>query len=357
MTSRWIPPEEEAAALRALLREYHHHNAALFGQRLRPPALGFTDDRQCLGRWVPRTRTIELRRDFVCSAPWLETVEVLKHEMAHQLVGEVLTVTGEAPHGPTFQRVCRELGIDARASGDPLPPREVSAAMRRIEKLLALGESSEVHEAEAAMRRAQALLRSHNLSLLEGRRTGTTYSFRQLGTPVLRVNEHARWVSTILRRHFFVDTLWVPAFVPGKERPGSVLEVAGTFDNLDIAEYVYGFLLGTADRLWAAHRAKVGTAARARLRFLCGVMIGFSEKLDQAEAEARPEETALIRVGDPGLRRYARLRNPRVQAFGGAGALRDETLAAGQAAGRTIVLHKGVKSSGSGGGGLLGSGT
>ena len=68
-------------------------------------------------------------------------VEVLKHEMAHQFVDEVLGVHDEPDHGPVFRQVCDERGIDARAAGAPDADRARDHVLDRIAKLLALAGS------------------------------------------------------------------------------------------------------------------------------------------------------------------------------------------------------------------------
>ena len=62
--------------------------------------------RGLLGRYSHETRSIELSRAFLHTAAWGGVVEVLKHELAHQFVFEVLCEY-------------EALGIDARASGQP----------------------------------------------------------------------------------------------------------------------------------------------------------------------------------------------------------------------------------------------
>lgn len=352
---RWIFPEHERAALRALLIEYDAFNRELFGNYLRGATLALMDSERVLGQWDPKSLTIRLQRAFVCTAPWLETLEVLKHEMAHQFVDEVYRRRDEPPHGPTFQRICWERGIDARASGEPTPTREASAATRRIEKLLALGESSEQHEAEAAMRKAQELLRSHNLSRLESK-TPVNYTFRQLGQPAARTYAYESCVVGILCRHFFVDVIRVPAFIPGRAHEGWVYEMSGTEDNLDIAEYVHGFLLGTSERLWVSHRDRGTVPGRHRLRFLHGVMMGFRDKLDSTQQPENAEQRALVAAGDPELQAFVKRRYPRIVQSRGSRLYDDAATSAGRAAGQSIVLRKGVRESGPNDGRLLGPG-
>jgi hypothetical protein len=114
--------------------------------------------------------------------------------------------------------------------------------------------------------------------------------------------------------------------------------------NLEVATYVHGFLLETAERLWREHRRRHGIASnRERRRFMAGVMIGFDEKLKSGAAESRRE--GLIWVGDPALASYLRQRYPRTTRGSGIGLYRTEAYEHGRKAGREIVLHRPVSGS------------
>jgi hypothetical protein len=99
---------------------YNAQNEALFDGELRRVRITLRNPMENLGEWWPDTRTIEIQREMVRSQPWSVVLEVLKHEMAHQYVDEVLGADDESPHGRTFQCVCRERGIDWRSM--KLPP-------------------------------------------------------------------------------------------------------------------------------------------------------------------------------------------------------------------------------------------
>jgi hypothetical protein len=198
-----------------------------------------------------------------------------------------------------------------------------------------------VHEAEAAMKAAQRLMLKHNIDAsVAAAREG--YSFRQLGIPSGRIDAAEHVLAGILARHFFVEAIWVPSFVASEGRRGRVLEVCGTISNLDVAAYVHGFLLETAERLWVEHkRVHKITRNQERRRFKAGVMMGFDEKLKASVAESRRE--GLIWVGDPELAGYLRQRYPRRTGGSGVGMRRTEAYEHGRQAGRNIVLHRPVQ--------------
>src|SRR5688572_6585929 len=109
-------PRLSAALEAALLHELREHYRLLalahFKGTLKLPQIELVPSRARLGRWIEATRTIEISRPLVVSKPWGVVVEVLKHEMAHQYVCEVLGERGESAHGPRFRAVCHRLGID-----------------------------------------------------------------------------------------------------------------------------------------------------------------------------------------------------------------------------------------------------
>jgi hypothetical protein len=301
---------------------------------------------------------MSLSRRLVMDRPWTVVREVLKHEIAHQFVEEVLGVRDQTAHGPAFEAVCRQHGFDAAATGLPDPDddtaagaaswasgvepagscRKESPVLRRIARLLALADSPNQHEAAAAMKAAQRLMLHHNIdATVAAAREG--FTFRHVGAPSGRISGAGHVLAGILARHFFVDVIWIPSYLPLQGRNGRVLELCGTASNLDVAAYVHGFLIETGERLWREHRRARGLRGdRERRRFLLGVMMGFDEKLKAAADESRRE--GLIWVGDPALADYLRRRYPRRTGGSGIGIRATETYEHGRHAGRNIVLRR-----------------
>lgn len=358
--SEAISAQLEAALLRELTEHYRMLAQTYFRGALPMPQLALVSSRARLGRWIEATRTIEVSRPLVLEQPWGVVMEVLKHEMAHQYVSEVLKERSETAHGPTFRRVCERLGIDAAAAGIPsAKPEDATGAgaqrgkvAERIARLLALAESPNVHEAEAAMAAAQRLLLKHNIELREAR-AAEGYAWKHLGKPTGRTSEAERVLSLILGKHFFVETIWVPCYRPREGKRASVLEVCGTPENLEIAEYVHGYLLETAERLWREHKERYGLRSdRDRRTYLAGVMTGMNDKL--ARESKKSEEAGLVWIADGDLERWFRTRHPHVRHVRYAGQRRTEAYTYGREAGRNIVIHRSIKDQAKSRGLLLG---
>ena len=345
MASR-VADVAENALLRELSSWWRQFNSRLFHGAMRPPILSLEDTDRQLGRWEHRSRTLALSRAMVAAQPWGVVLEVLKHEMAHQYCAEVLDVSGEGPHGPTFQGLCRSLGIDGRATGRPVAgdAPERARVLARIQRLLALADSPEQHEAEAAMAAAQRLMLKHNLAATQtdGPRG---YGVRWLGAPTGRLQVHQRVLAGILAEHFFARCVWVWSYDPARDARGRVLEIAGTESNLEIATYVHGFLLETGERLWREHkRARGVTANRDRRRFLSGVMVGFHDKLSLQAQDNRRE--GLVWVGDADLERFVASRHRSLRAGRRTQMHANAAWQHGRAAGQSIVLRKPVSDQG-----------
>jgi hypothetical protein len=331
----------EAALLRQLGETWAEINQNHFRRRLRRPVFALSEGAR-LGAWIGERRTLELSRALVLEQPWGVVREVCKHEMAHQFVDEVLKIQDQSAHGPAFEALCRQHGIDASATGLPeAGPEGGSVVLRRIARLLALAQSPNVHEAEAAMQQARRLMLKHNIdAATAAAREG--YWFRQVGLPRRRIDAHEQVLAGLLAEHFFVEVIWVPSYLPLEGRSGRVLELCGTTSNLDVAGYVHGFVLETGERLWREHRRRHGIPGdRERRRFLLGVVIGFEEKLAAGAAETQQE--GLIWKGDPALEAYLQRRYPRRSGGGSIGFHRTAAYEHGRRAGQGIVLHRSIR--------------
>jgi Protein of unknown function (DUF2786)/SprT-like family len=341
---------EGRALVRELLVAHRAFNQSHFKGALSSPQIALSDAESFLARWLREAHTIEFSLPFLeRTQSWGVVLEVLKHEMAHQYVHEVLR-EDEPPHGPAFRAVCERLGIDARASGVPelSLDAEGKRVLERVHKLLALAESDNRHEAEAAAAAAQRLMLKHNVALDDAGTVTKQYGFREIGRVTGRVTEWERRLGNLLRDHFFVDVIWVPAYRIHEQKRGSVMEVIGSPENLDLAAYVYDFMVRTGERLWRAHQSEQGIRGNAdRRAYLAGVMSGFAQKL-------RMQEKANIAQGlvwQPAAARnaYTRQRHPYLRTISHRGHRQRDVFAHGQKAGREVVLHKGVSHGSSGG--------
>ena len=133
-----------------------------------------------------------------------------------------------------------------------------------------------------------------------------------------------------------------------------MLELCGTPENVDVAEYAYHELLRSAHELWSKHKAEEGIRSdRDRRPYVEGVLTGFGRKLrEQRDAHERKHE--LIWVGDPGLDAFFRVRHPKLRSDRYTMSWGSEAFDAGMSAGAALQLTRAIRTQrGDGGGRLL----
>jgi hypothetical protein len=333
----------DRAALRALAIAFDQRNLDDFQYALRPPTFALHDQGP-LGLWDPALRRISLRRSLVREATWGQVVEVLRHEMAHQYVSERLRID-EPPHGPAFRQVCAERDIDRRAAG---LPTETDAAtdrlLRKVRALLALAESPNPNEAEAAARAARRILAEHDLTLDPA---GARYTFQQVGPAKQRFATWEKALASVLDAHFGVRSIYANAYLPDRDAWGRILEIAGTVEHVMVAEYVHDALRASAEAAWRAHKKARGLKSDANKRsYLYGLVVGYYRALD-AERLTDPG-AALVKSDDPELARYYHRRHPRVSTASAGTVWKNDALDAGLDDGRRLTIRPGVGADGDG---------
>jgi hypothetical protein len=266
---------------------------------------------------------------------------------------EVLGGQRETPHGPFFRRACDLLRANPRASENyqPLDDRISRESLDgedrtlvRVKKLLALAESSNRHEAEAAMAKAHELISKYNLDLL---RTEKQKEFISLlvGRPALRHFLEDYALAGLLQDFYFVRGVWVPGYVPEKRKMGRVLEISGTIPNVRIADYVHGYVQRFIAMEWKKYNSD-GALNRYRLTdFAQGIIEGFRSKLVSEEEEWKKEHAsyALVKKEDPLLKEYVSYRYPHTGTIQAGGGSQDPRVRKdGKRIGKDLVISKGI---------------
>lgn len=332
----------EQRIVRRLLVEWEDCNWTYFNRLLRPVQLRLSQTHRRLGEWNSAERSIAIASHVALERPWFEVLEILKHEMVHQYVDEILG--GEdRPHGPLFAQACRARGIDPAAThvgGAPGEPSEDDKIIARVRKLLALAESSNQHEAELAASTAQRLILKFNVDVHGRLSDDERFTFTWVGQPTGRVQAHQRRLAALLIEHFFVQGIWTKCYDQRTDKAGSVFEICGRPENVQMAAFVHEFVARTAERLWDEHKRSRGIRSnRDRRSFVTGAVAGFHAKLDAQRTVHRRE--GLVWVGDAAVDAFFRRRYPKVRTVrrseSSAGAFAD-----GHSAGRNIVLSRPV---------------
>jgi hypothetical protein len=306
------------------------------------------------GRWEGGTvQCLSLSWALVLGHPWYAVVDVLRHEMAHELTEYFYGPGVEAPHGPLFQKTCRMLRANPAASSTfPLldrlvfhPEEEESAHVAKIRKLLSLATSSNVNEAEAALLKAQELMAKYHVELPQIDKEENFVAIT-CGAPLARVSREWTSLSWLLERHYDVFCVWIgipnmDAKEDGAMQRRSILEICGRRDRVVVATYVYDYILRYIDNCIKSDPKLRKIGVRARRDFMLGVIYGFEGTLQSRQAASI---TALIQQDAAQLKEFVHFRYPHMKHFGSSQLQIDQSLyAAGEKAGRNMVIPRGVE--------------
>lgn len=220
------------------------------------------------------------------------------------------------------------------------------ARLRQIQKLMALAESPNRHEAESAMAKAHQLIAKYNIRTL-GKNENKSIFTIFLGEPALRRYRDVYALAALISEFYFVEGVWVPAFVVEKGKMGSALEISGTPANLQMADYVYHYVRRFVDSEWELYNGRKTMNRHRKTDFAVGIIQGLREKLTRhAENKGRrpaSERKAVIRLTDAFLGDYMAHRYPRTRKiYRAASCPDDRVMQDGVRLGKALVISKGV---------------
>ena len=330
-------------------------NYQFLSRKLTKPTFKFFENSTQWGYWKgAQTREIGINLQLIFDHPWEVVLIVLKHEMAHQFVDEVMGGSAD-PHGEEFRKVCYKLSIPFHAACNfPVNQDDNhldSSILRKIKKMFALAESSNEHEARTAMVMANNLLLKHNISKAE-LENKKDYSHKFVGEVLGRTPVEFNIISTILAEYFFVLTIWTFSYDALTDKKGSRLEICGSPENVEIGEYVYYFLINQLEYLWQKYKKDNKIKhQKYRKSFVLGVLSGFKEKLQLDRTDCK--ERGLVWKGDPELNNFYHQLHPKIKSVSGGGHFLYEGASNdGFSKGKNLNLHLGIKQTGGFGGHL-----
>lgn len=346
------------------VNDYYHLN-------LSRPLIVLGDSKSKHGEWNPVTRTITIRRATIREYPWHIVIDILKHEMGHQYVTEFARC-GETEHGFQFRMACEKMGLPiwaVSATGD-LPndipdwrksslTEEETRLLDKTNKLLALAQSDNEHEAALAMQRVRELYAKYNLDQVEKRKEAKFVSW-VLNFKSKRIEGWQSIILVILDKHFFVRTISFHEFDAADQVEYRAAEIIGKKQNVLMAEYVYQFLERTVHVLWEKHLGEEPslrdvphpTLRSEKRHFMIGVLDGFMKQLNETSGyqwlgRTESDCKSLIKTADKELNDYYRRKYPRTFKIASSGFNPDrDTYKSGVNEGQKIRLHKPVSGNG-----------
>ena len=327
---------------------------------LHPPILTISRNKQQMGSWSSADRTLRLSHFLIIAHPWDLTLQILKHEMAHQICCEIYG-RDDAGHGPIFREACIRLGLDDRfhkASADlgeniaPLPKASQTTEQGRliiekIRKLLALGKSDNEHEAALAVQRAGELLARYRLDFAAlAEEQGLVHRTINTGAQTLPI--HRKMICTLLETCFAVRVICASLYDPNKDVSFKTIELLGRQEEVATAEHCWYFLENRLRTLWEKKRlAYSGNGRVARKSYYLGLLAGFRETLERSRSRMDSSTPVADPSADlPMVREQQRLddfvafRFPRLRRLRRQGSrLNRDAYQEAVAVGREIILH------------------
>jgi hypothetical protein len=334
-----------------------------YGIHLRPPILTISMNSKQMGSWSAVDRTLTLSHFLIAEYPWATTLQVLKHEIAHQICSEIHR-RDDIGHGSLFREACTRIGLAPafhRPSADlaqglhTIPSGSTSTRQGRhiidkVRKLLALGGSDNEHEAALAVRRATELLARHRLDF-DALAEEAKLEHRTINTGIQTLPAHRRTICAILEACFSVRVICASLYDPHKNVSLRTIEVLGREEQVAIAEHCYHFLENRLQTLWNKNRSSfTGSGRIAKKSYYLGLLAGFRQTLERSQTTAPADLSSTPPSGLPARRvqqalenfvafHFPRLRTMRRQG----GAFHNAAYQEAIAAGRKLTLHPPVR--------------
>lgn len=282
MKTRQIEDIEVRWALQ-LSRE-HKAISWQYGVDLITPTINISCGEKKLGWWSAKTNTISISSHLIKTEVWDLVLEVLKHEMAHQYVSEYYDNTDI--HGKYFKLACKKLGVHPAfvSGGKDYPerlqnfkgelPADARKMLRKVEKLMALGQSNNQAEAQAASRKANYLLNKYNLQQINTGDDNPDIKYLTICHKKKRIESIQRALLSILKNYYYVDCLTSHTYHAQDDTVYKSIVLVGKDEALKVAEYAYHFLVDVGQTLWQNFKRQNNGKRGDKLSFDMGFIAG-----------------------------------------------------------------------------------
>lgn len=164
--------------------------------------------------------------------------------------------------------------------------------IEKIQKLLALSGSSNIHEAEAAMNKAQELMATHNIEMQQIDNHDAEYINEKTDT-YKRESVEAKYVNNILTKYFFVRVVISRTYDNKK-----YLNIVGEKNNVKTALHMKTYLTNVFKVLWREYKKEHNAPNSSKQSFYMGLLSGFSVKMDEQRKETEMKYDMVL-VDDP----------------------------------------------------------
>jgi len=172
-----------------------------------------------------------------------------------------------------------------------------------------------------------------------------------LTQPALRQSRDVYHLAHLIQEFYFVQGIWVPAYVMEKGKMGRALEISGTRQNIAMASYVYDFVKRFIQMEWTRYNKTKRLNHFRGTDFAVGIIEGFRQKLSGTDErkDSPPLDRHPVTIEDPQLKKYVAYRYPHTASFRRSASGQDEGIIEdGMKIGRRLILHQGIEEKKSG---------
>jgi hypothetical protein len=337
--------ETRLLLVRMLHEKWGQFNAVYLKGALRAPIISIGQDKSAYGTWNKNTRTITLMQWHIEQDHPYYWIETLRHEMAHQIVDELLSPKVEQsykPHGPLFEKACRLMG---HVENEVRQATHETPAVRRIKKLLALSENNpSEQEVTAALQIARKLILKHGFQ--EHPQGDSGMREQPVGQPFKRINSAQRHLCQLVRSAYGVNCYWSKYFfLDGAQYQ---MHIFGQQASVEIASYVFERLLYLVDTIWEDHKKELRKRGekgglRRKNSYQRGLIIGYQQKLEESIGHDTQADKAMVLHREARMEKHYTQRHPDVRSSYSGARSDTSALQAGVRDGRKLRVHQGLK--------------
>lgn len=271
---------------------------------------------------------------------------IIRHELAHYVTFINYGETVQS-HGAEFRAFCQQMGWGEDVykaticldNGLNVSDIEESSVFRKVQKLMALANSSNKNEAEQAMIKSQQLLLKHNIETKYIGGENEEKLFLKRIMKQKKENAKMRAIAKILET-FFVNIVY--------NRAGGFiyLEILGSEVNLEIAEYVASVLHHELDKLWKQAQQQANLKGMvAKNSFFLGLAKGYCNKIQALKREYNSDVAQALMVIEKQLVDAKALVYPRLSSSRSHANYCQESSALGEQMGRQLNINPGINRS------------
>jgi hypothetical protein len=168
--------------------------------------------------------------------------------------------------------------------------------IERLKKLLRLAHSSNPHESALAMQKAMELAAEHRIALdqVNPDHEAPRFTHRHHEEHFVRLPHEHQFAANICTAFFRVRSIITTVCRTGRDgwpQRRETVALVGTETDVEIANYVLGFLVHHFRFCWRKHRGR----CRNRYAFMHGMFLGLHSKLSEKyTAPVGDQENALV---------------------------------------------------------------